>query len=186
LVKKLGIAALVLVVLTGMAAAFVASRPDNFHVDRSAVIHAPPAVVFALLDDHRQGPRWSPWDRRDPNIRRSFEGPSCGVGAVYAWQGNSEVGEGRLTIQESRPAEFLAMELQFFKPFAGTNRVTYTLTPVDDGTRVTWAIDGKNDFLGKAVSLVFNCEAMVGKDFEEGLANLDAAAREDAKALAGR
>jgi uncharacterized protein YndB with AHSA1/START domain len=158
--------------------AFIASRPASFTVQRSAEIAAPPEAVFALLNDFHQWNRWSPWEKLDPNMKRSFDGPTSGPGASYAWAGNDQVGEGRMKIVESKPGESVTLDLEFLKPFAAKNRTSFTLAPSGAGTRVTWAMKGENGFLGKAMSLVMDMDALVGKDFETGLANLDQAARQ--------
>jgi len=162
----------VVVVLVAVLA-LIATRPGDFRIQRSAQISAPGDVVFSIINDLRQWEKWSPYDKRDPAMKKTFEGPSSGPGAVYAWDGNNKVGAGRLTILESKPGELVSMKLQFFRPFAGTNQVNFILVPSETGTQVTWAMDGKNNFMGKAMSLVMNMDKMVGKDFEQGLANLN-------------
>jgi hypothetical protein len=176
-----------LAVLFLLAAALVSigSRPERFRVERSAEIAAPADVVFGLIHDFRQWGRWSPWERIDPGMRRSFAGPVAGVGASYAWSGNGEVGEGRMTILESRPGELVSIRLEFFEPVAATNEARFELAPSGTGTRVAWSMEGRNGFVGKALSLVLDMDAMVGERFEEGLANLDAAARAEAQRRQG-
>lgn len=156
--------------------AFVASRPAEFRIQRSADVAAPPAQVFALLNDFHQWSEWSPWEKLDPNLKRKFDGPDSGPGARYAWAGNADVGEGRMEIVESKPGESLVVDLEFVKPFPARNRATFTLAPAaNGGTHVTWTMDGKNGFLGKLMSTVVDMDALVGKDFEKGLANLGSA-----------
>jgi hypothetical protein len=172
----IGIAVVVLIVLVA-AVVFIATRPENFRVERSATVGAPPDVVFLIINDLRQWGRWSPYDRRDPDMKKTYEGPSAGPGASYTWNGNSQVGEGRLTILESQPGARVTMKLEFLRPFVGTNQVNFVLVPADGGTRVSWIMDGKYNFMTKAMSLFMDMDRMVGRDFEQGLANLDTAAQ---------
>jgi uncharacterized protein YndB with AHSA1/START domain len=157
--------------------AFIASRPSGFTIERSAEIAAPPEAVFALLNDFHQWGRWSPWEKLDPNMKRMFDGPQSGPGASYSWAGNGDVGEGRMKIAEAKPSESVTIDVEFLKPFPAKNRTTFTLEPSAGGTKVRWAMQGENGFVGKAMSLVMDMDAMIGKDFEEGLANLGAAAK---------
>jgi hypothetical protein len=176
--RKILIAALVAV---AALAAFVATREERFRIERSAELQAPPEVVFALIDDFHQWGRWSPWEKVDPAMQRSFEGPSSGVGASYAWRGNRDIGAGRMTILESRPGELVAIRLEFLEPFAATNEARFELVPSDGGTRVRWSMEGRNGFVGKAISLLMDMDAMVGPQFEQGLADLERAARAEAQ-----
>ena len=145
---------------------------------------APPELVHGLVNDFRQWARWSPWEQRDPNLKRSFEGPRSGVGAVYGWTGNDQVGQGRMTITESTPGERVGIKLEFLKPFAATNVTEFGFAPAGAGrTQVTWAMSGKNDLLGKLFSVFMNMDAMVGKDFEEGLARMRAESEDAARKL---
>jgi hypothetical protein len=174
-------ALIVLLVLAGVLVAVIATRPDTFHVERSAVIQAPPPVVFAHLEDFHRWPEWSPWEGRDPQMMREYEGAEAGVGAAYHWNGNDQVGEGRMTITESAPPSRLDIRLDFIKPFAATNQCAFTLVPEDGGTRVTWTMDGKADFMTKAMTLVMSMDRMVGKDFEQGLATLKTVSEREAQ-----
>jgi hypothetical protein len=178
--RRISIAALALVAVLALV---IATRPSRFRVERSAEVGAPRHVVFALIDDFHQWGRWSPWERIDPDMERTFEGPSAGPGARYAWSGNADIGKGRMTILESRPGERIAIQLEFFEPFAATNQARFELAPSAHGTRVAWIMEGENGFLGKAISLVMDMDAMVGEQFEQGLADLDAAARSEADRL---
>lgn len=161
----------------GAFVALVSSRPDDFHVERSARVDAPADAAFSLVNDFHQWARWSPYEKLDPTMKKTFDGAPSGVGATYAWAGNDKSGEGRMTIVESKPGDHVSIKLEFTKPFAATNTATFTFTPSETGTQVRWAMDGKNGFLGKAIGLVCNMDAMVGKDFEEGLVNLGKAAQ---------
>lgn len=173
----------VVVVLVVLVLILVASRPTMFRVARSAQISAPAEVIFSIINDLHLWSLWSPYDKRDPKMEKSFGGPLAGPGASYAWNGNNNVGAGRMTIIESKPGELISMRLEFDRPFKCDNQVKFTLEPSASGTRVSWIMDGKNNFMGKAMSLVMDMDKMIGKDFEEGLANLDAVAQAEAKKL---
>lgn len=159
---------------------YISTRPDDFRLERSAQISAPSDVVFRILNDLRQWPRWSPWEKLDRNMTKTYAGPDAGPGASFAWVGNKKAGEGNVTILETEPGRVIAMRLVMLKPFAATNKVTFTVNPSGSGTHVSWAMEGKNNFMMKAVNVFASMDAMVGKDFEEGLANLNAAAQEQA------
>jgi len=167
-------------ILLGLAAAIgvllvvIATRPAEFHIERSTVTSAPAERPFALVNDFRQWALWSPFERLDPAMKKSFEGAPSGVGAVYAWSGNDDAGEGRMTIEKAVAPSVVGIKLEFTKPFAATNTATFTFTPAPGGTKVTWAMDGKNSFGGKAASLFMDLDKMVGADFEKGLAALKA------------
>ncbi len=174
-----------LAVVVAAFSAFVALQPAEFRLERSATISAPPATVFANLDDFRRWGPWSPWEKLDPGMQRSYDGPSSGVGATYHWLGNQDVGEGRMAITESAPPERLAIRLEFITPFAATNETVFTLAPGGDGaSTVTWSMTGRNGFMAKAASLFMDMDAMVGGDFERGLAAL--AEVSEAEAAAAR
>jgi hypothetical protein len=164
-------------VATGSAllAGFVASRPSEFHVERSIDVAAPPARVAAHVNDFRAWTAWSPWEKKDPALKRTYSGPPSGEGASYAWEGNADVGEGRMTIERTSATE-TRVRLEFLKPFAATNTATYSFVPAAGGTRVTWGMDGEAGFVAKAFHLFFDMDALVGKDFEQGLAALKTAA----------
>ena len=161
----------------------VATRPAEFKIERSAELHAPPEAVFPLINDFHRWGEWSPWEKLDPNMQRTFEGPTSGVGASYAWNGE-KAGAGKMTIIESQPAKKIGLDLAFTKPMEAQNPTTFTLEPSGQGTRVTWSMTGKNNFLSKAFSLVANMDKLVGADFEKGLASLDTAAQAEAKRAA--
>jgi uncharacterized protein YndB with AHSA1/START domain len=149
----------------------VALRPSDFRVTRSAVIAAPASAVFPHVNDLHQWEAWSPWDKLDPNMKKTYEG-AAGVGASYSWTGNSQVGEGKVTITESRPNELVGMRLDFVKPFAGTNAVEFTFAPQGSDTVVTWTMTGKYSFVCKAVGLFMDLDKLCGGQFEQGLAQL--------------
>jgi len=162
----------ILAALVDLFMIFVATRPAQFRISRSAVISAPPATVFALVNDFHRWEGWSPWAKLDPNVKNTFEGPASGKGAVFAWAGNNQVGEGRMTITESRPSELVLIRLDFFKPFAAVNTTEFKFTPQAGGTMVSWTMSGENKFIGKLMSFVFNCDKMVGGQFGKGLAQM--------------
>lgn len=165
----------ILIVLVGIVAALavvVALRPADFRIARSASFSAPPAAVFEQVNDLHKFQEWSPWAKLDPAAKNSFQGPPSGTGAAFSWAGNMEVGEGTMTITESRPGELVRFRLDFRKPIAGTNTAEFTFQPEGGGTLVTWSMEGKNGFIAKAVGLVMDCDRMVGGQFEKGLADL--------------
>lgn len=150
--------------------AVVAMQPTDFRITRTGTISAPASAVFAQVNDLHQWEPWSPWAKLDPEAKNSFEGPLSGTGAVMRWAGNKEVGVGSMTIMESRPDEFIKFKLEFLKPFAATNTAEFTFKTEGDQTTVSWSMCGKNNFLGKAMSLIMSCDKMVGGQFEKGLA----------------
>jgi hypothetical protein len=162
----------------------VATRPSTFHIERAITIAAPPESAFVQVNDFHEWAAWSPWEKKDPGMKRTYEGPQSGTGAVYAWTGNHEVGEGRMTIEKSDKPAKVAIKLEFFKPFAATNAATFTFAPVPEGTKVTWAMDGQNNFMAKAVHLFMDMDKMVGGDFERGLVALKTVAENSSRANA--
>ncbi len=164
--------AIVIVVLIVALLAYAATQPDTFRVQRAASIKAPPEKVFALLNDFQRWEAWSPWEKKDPAMKRTFSAVSSGTGAQYAWEGNREVGQGRMEIAESVPPSRLAIKLDFLKPFEAHNRVEFTLEPKGEATNVTWAMQGDTPYLAKIVHVFLNMDKLVGNDFEAGLANL--------------
>lgn len=184
--RVLGKVAIGVAAVLGALALFVATRPAEFHIERQTAIDAPPERVFPLVNDLRAWTRWSPWERRDPQMARRYEGPAAGEGAVYAWQGNAEVGSGRMTIVESQPERRIEILLEFSEPFEATNEVAFGFRDAGAGTEVVWGMDGRNGFLARAIALVMDMDAMVGADFEAGLAALKEAAETDAAARPGR
>jgi uncharacterized protein YndB with AHSA1/START domain len=183
--KSMGIGkkiALALVVLIAALTAFIATRPAEFRVERTAQVNAPPETVFPLIDNLQNWQRWSPFEKLDPEMKKTFDGPEAGAGATYAWDGNSQAGAGKMTIEESKPNENVDMKLEFTRPFESACKVKFLLVPDSGGTKVTWSMQGENNFIGKAMCLVMDMDQMVGKDFEEGLASLNKLAQEKAPA----
>lgn len=147
-------------------------KPDVFRVERATVIAAPPEAIFPHIDDLHAWMDWSPWERRDPAMKREHSGAARGVGAIYAWDGNKDVGSGRMEIVESVPSSRLRIKLDFIRPFEGHNIVDFSFEPQAGGTRVTWVMQGPAPFLSKVMQVLMDMDAMIGRDFEAGLANL--------------
>ncbi|MEZ0274997.1 MAG: SRPBCC family protein, partial [Roseimicrobium sp.] len=155
-------------------------RPAEFQVSRSTVIAAPTPVVFDQVNNLKKWHDWSPWAKRDPNMKLTYSGPESGKDASYAWVGNSEVGEGKMTIVDSRPNEKVEFKLEFFKPFEATNAADFKFVPEGDKTKVTWSMNGKHNFVGKMICMFMDMDKMVGGDFEQGLATMKANAEQEA------
>ena len=150
----------------------VALQPADFRVSRSAVMAAPPAEVFAQVNDFHAWQAWSPWAKLDPQAKATFEGPESGKARNSAWDGNREVGKGQMTILESKPDELVRIRLDFERPMQNTCTAEFTFKPADDGTQVAWSMSGRNNFLGRAVCMFMNMDKMVGGQFENGLQSL--------------
>jgi hypothetical protein len=172
MIKKI---ALALALILAVFAAYVATRPGEFRVTRTRTVKAPPAVVHGYVSDFHKWPEWSPWEKLDPAMKRELSGPPSGPGAQYAWVGNDQVGEGRMTITDSRPPESVTIRLEFLKPFPATSTTVFDFAPKDSGTQVSWTMTGHNNFMAKAMTVFMDMDTMIGADFEKGLANLDAA-----------
>lgn len=162
---------LLFVALAGFLA-YIALQPAAFSVRREALIAAPPQAVYAQVDNFRNWENWSPWAKLDPNAKATFEGPETGNGAMFSWAGNSEVGEGKMTIIESVPSDFVRMRLDFIQPMAATNETIFTFKPEGDGTRMTWEMTGHNNFVARVICFFMNMDSMVGGQFEQGMANI--------------
>jgi hypothetical protein len=162
----------ILIAVAAIVAAFVALQPSEYRVARSATIAAPASAVFAQVNDFHKWDAWSPWAKLDPNAKTTFEGPSAGEGAVFAWAGNREIGEGRMTLTQSRPTELIRIKLDFVQPMAGTSTAEFTFKPEGDRTAVTWAMFGQNNFVSRAICVFMNQDKMLGGYFEKGLENL--------------
>jgi uncharacterized protein YndB with AHSA1/START domain len=165
-------------VIVAAFAAFVASRPSTYKVERSLVVDAPPAAVFQRVVDFRKWEGWSPWAKLDPSMKVDFAGPESGVGAIYHWKGNDKVGEGRMTITGATADRQIQVKLEFLKPWAQTSLTQFTFAPEPDGTKVTWSMTGQHDFIGKLFSVFMDMDGMVGPDFEKGLKALKERARD--------
>ena len=179
MIKKiaLGFAALVVVLVV-----VIALQPSEFRVERTQTIEAPAPVVFAQINDFRNWEAWSPWAQLDESMEVTYEGAESGEGAIYTWQGNDDVGQGRMTILESTPPEEVVIKLEFIKPFESTNTTRFVLKPVGEATEVSWIMAGDNNFMSKAFGLFFDMDAAIGADFEKGLAAMNTAAQAAAEA----
>jgi len=168
----LKIIGIVVVVLVAGVLLHAANKPDTFSVQRSASIQAPPERIFPLINDLRAFNTWNPFEKKDPNLKGRYSGPAGGKGAGYAFEGNKDVGKGSIEILESSSPSRVTMRLSMVEPFAVQNLVEFTLVPNGGATNVTWAMQGRQPFLGRVVCLFFNMDEMVGKDFAAGLASL--------------
>jgi hypothetical protein len=168
--------AIVVVLAIAGVLGFAALQPDRFSVRRAASIKAPPEKIFPLINDFSRWGAWSPYEKKDPAMKRSFSGPAAGKGAVYAWEGNKDVGQGRMEIADAAAPSRVTLDLHFVKPFEARNRVDFTLEPKSDATQVIWAMEGPMPFISKVVCLFVDMDRIVGADFEAGLANLKAIA----------
>jgi len=176
MLKIAGTAAIVVAVAVIVLLAYAATRPDTFRVVRSASIHAPPDRIFLLLEDLRRFTSWSPWEKRDPDMTRTFPGPANGKGAVYKSDGDRNVGQGRMEVVDASPPSRLVLKLDFVRPFPTHNIVHFALEPHGDDTTVIWSMQRRVPYLAKFLHLFVGMDRMVGGDFETGLANLKSAA----------
>ncbi|NTX54340.1 SRPBCC family protein [Myxococcus sp. CA039A] len=176
--KLIGIAVVVLIV--GVLA-FIATRPDSFHISRTRQLDASPDAVYALINNFSLWRQWSPYENVDPNMERTYEGPVEGVGASYLYKGNRNIGVGRMEILESKLGERIDIRLEFIEPFAAVNQASFVLEAVEKGTRVTWSMSGPNTFMGKAMMAFGLMESFIGKQLEKGLVDLETAARTPAR-----
>jgi Polyketide cyclase / dehydrase and lipid transport len=163
-------------VLIAAALAYAAVQPDTFRVERSITIKAPPEKIFAQINGFHQWEAWSPWEKIDPAIKRSYSGADNGKGAVYGWQGNKDVGQGRMEIVESTPSTGVLIKIDFMEPYEGHDMVQFTLVPQGDTTKVTQSMYGPSPFMAKLMGLFFSMDKMVGQKYDEGLASLKAIA----------
>jgi len=170
----MSLSAIILLILVVFVAILVYAwtRPDTFSVQRSLTIAAPAEKLFAFINDFNRWPDWSPYEHRDPNMKRTIGGASNGKGATYAWEGNKNVGKGRMEILDTQPPSLITIKLDFEQPFEAHNVAELTLQPVAGGTNVTWAMRGPASFMTKLIGSFMNMDKMVGKDFEAGLAKL--------------
>lgn len=171
----LKIIVIAVIVLLAVILVIAATRPDTFRVQRTARIKAPPAKIFALINDFHRWGAWSPYEKLDPAMKRDFSGPDNGKGAGYAWESQGKAGAGSMEITESSEPNRIAIDLNFIKPFKNQCVAEFTLADKGDATEVTWALRGRDIYIGKLMGLFFNRDKMVGSDFEAGLANLKTA-----------
>jgi hypothetical protein len=176
MLKTIAVIGLIIAVALVVVLAIAATRPDTFRVARSTSIKAPPEAIFPLIDDFRNWSTWSPYETKDPNMKRSFGAITKGKGAEYTWEGDRNVGSGRMEITESSAPSKLALDLHMLTPIKADNAVEFTLAPQGDATDVTWAMNGRVPYFAKILHMVVDMDRMVGRDFEAGLAKLKAAA----------
>ncbi len=163
---------IVVAVLIVLVIIVVAMQPGEFRVARSATIAASAPTIFAHVNELKKWEAWSPWAKLDPAMNETYEGPPAGVGSIHGWSGNKKVGEGRMTITDSKPTELVRLKLEFLKPFKATNTAEFTFQPQGNQTLVTWAMTGKKNFVFKAFHLIMNMDKLIGTDFEKGLAQM--------------
>jgi uncharacterized protein YndB with AHSA1/START domain len=167
--------AILVAVVIGAILILAATKPNTFHAERTTSIKAPAEKIFPLINDFHNWPAWSPYEKLDPNMKRTLSGAPGGKGAVYEWAGNSEAGVGRMEILDSTPGK-ITIKLDFIKPFEGHNIAEFTLEPQADSTIVTWSLSGPSPYFLKLMTVFMNLDKAIGKDFESGLANLKAVA----------
>ena len=170
--KILKVVLLVVVLAAGAVLAIAATKPDQYHVERSATIAAAPETVFEQLNDFHRWEAWSPWEKLDPAMKRTFTGPESGRDAIYSWVGNDKVGEGRMTITESEPDAHIGIRLEFIKPWTETCDVDFALSPEGEQTKVTWSMDGRHSYTSKVMCVFMDMDKMIGNDYEKGLDQL--------------
>lgn len=171
----LGVLALIVLLLL-----VIGLQSNTFRLQRQLTIPAPARDLFTQVADFRKWQAWSPWENIDPNLQRTYSGAPAGTGAVYDWSGDKCVGQGRMTILETRPNEFIRIKLEFFKPFKGNNTTEFNFEPVGtESTRVTWSMYGPKNFLAKALHMLCNMEKMIGGQYEKGLAKLQTVVTEE-------
>jgi uncharacterized protein YndB with AHSA1/START domain len=168
----IAIIAVVLAIAIAILLILAATKPDTFTVRRATTVKAPPETIFPLINDFHQWGTWSPYETKDPAMKRTYSGTASGKGAVYAWQGNKNVGSGRMEILDSSVPSKIVIKLDFFAPFEGHNTAEFTMLPQGDGTHVTWVMHGPARFVTRLIQIFMNLDNMIGKDFEAGLANL--------------
>ena len=168
----IAIIAVVLAIAIAVVLILAATKPNTFSVQRAITVRVPAEKVFPLINDFHQWGSWSPYENKDPAMKRSYSGPASGRGAVYGWEGNKNVGSGRMEILEASPPSKIVIKLDFFAPFEGHNTAEFTMLPQGDATNVTWLMHGSAPFMNKMMQVFMNLDHMIGKDFEVGLANL--------------
>lgn len=176
--RKIGIFKMIVLAVVAIVVVFVvivAMQPSEFRIERSATIPAPAEFVFSQVNDFHNWEAWSPWAKLDPAVKNSFEGPEAGPGAIFKWSGNDKVGEGTMTLTESRPNDLIRIKLDFVRPFEDTSTAEFTFKLQGNQTLVTWTMFGRKNFIGKAVCLFMNMDKTVGGEFEKGLAQMNAA-----------
>ena len=172
MIKAIAIIGIIFAVVLAGILIFATTKPDTFRVHRATSIKAPPEKIYALINDLHNWGSWSPYEKKDPAMKKTFSGPASGKGAVYGWDGDRNVGKGRMEIAETVPPSKIVIKLDFIKPFEGHNIVEFTLAPKGDATEVAWGMQGPVPYVAKIMHVFFDMDSMIGKDFEAGLANL--------------
>jgi uncharacterized protein YndB with AHSA1/START domain len=172
--ETLVIIAVVLAIIIAIVLISASNKPDTFRIQRAAVMNAPAEKIFPLIADFHQWLDWSPWEGRDPALKRAYSGTERGKGAVYAWDGNKNVGSGRMEILEASSPSKVVIKLDFLKPFEAHNTAEFTMLPQGGATNVIWVMHGPAPFMSKVMQVFMNMDRMIGKDFEAGLTNLKA------------
>ena len=168
----IAIIAVVLAIAIAIILIVAATKPNTFSIQRATIVKAPPERIFPLINDFHQWGTWSPYENKDPAMKRSYSGAASGQGAVYTWEGNKNVGSGRMEILDASAPSKIVIKLDFFTPFEGHNTAEFTMLPHGDATNLTWLMHGPLPFMGKIMHVFINVDRMVGKDFEAGLINL--------------
>src|SRR5712672_1849022 len=168
----IAIIAVVLAIAIAILLILAATKPDTFTVRRATTVKAPPERIFPLINDFHQWGTWSPYETKDPAMKRTYSGTASGRGAVYAWEGNKNVGSGRMEILDAPAPSKVVIKLDFLKPFEAHNTAEFTFVPQGDTTNVTWLMHGPAPFMSKVMQVFMNMDNMIGKDFAAGLANL--------------
>ena len=176
MLKTLAVIAVVLAVIVAGILIYAATKPDSFTVKRTATIKAPPDRLFAMINDLHGWSAWSPYEKKDPDMKRTFGGAALGKGAIYQWDGNKNVGSGSMEIIEATSPSKIVIKLDFLKPFEGHNTAEFTMVPMGDNTTVTWAMYGPSSYIFKVMGIFMDMDKMIGNDFAAGLANLKAVA----------
>lgn len=171
-VRIVGLSAAAVAVAAGLIVAVAASQPAAYSVERRVRVAHPPEVVWPLVSDYRRFVQWSPWEGRDPDQVATFSEPSVGLGAWYAWEGNGEVGRGRMETTGFEPPLAMVQRLEFIEPFSSVAEVRYDLAPDGEGTLVRWSMRGEHDMFGRLMSVFVSFDSLIGPDFEQGLASL--------------
>ena len=174
MLEIIAIIAAVLAIVVVIILILASTKPATFSVRRSAAVQAPAEAIFPLINNFHQWVRWSPWEKRDPAMKRDYSGTESGKGAIYAWDGNKNVGSGRMEILDASSPSKITIKLDFFKPFEGHNRAEFTFVPEREAaaTNVIWVMRGPSSFMSKVMQVFMDLDKMIGRDFEAGLANL--------------
>ncbi|KRR15936.1 polyketide cyclase [Bradyrhizobium lablabi] len=172
MLEVIAVIAVLLAIAIAAVLVIAATKPGTLRVQRAIRIKAPPDVIFPLISDFHQWLKWSPYENKDPAMKRNYDGAERGKGAVYAWDGDKNVGSGRMEILESTAPSKIVIKLDFFTPFEGHNTAEFTMLPQGDATHVTWLMYGPANFMSRLIQVFMNLDRMIGRDFEAGLANL--------------